>query len=119
MAIIKTTTTTTTKSKCWQGCGDLEPSHTVGMQDGIASTDNSMEAPQKQPEKGVPVPGGSDGKESTGNAGDLGLIPGSGRSPGGGHGNPLQYSGLENPTDRGVSRPAVHEVTKSRTGLSN
>ena len=41
--------------------------------------------------------GGSDGKESTYNAGDSGLIPGFGRSPGGGHGNPLQYSFLENP----------------------
>ena len=42
-------------------------------------------------------PGGSDGKESACNAGDLGLIPGLGRSPRGGHGNPLQYSCLENP----------------------
>ena len=42
-------------------------------------------------------PGGSDGKESACNAGDLGLIPGLGRSPGGGHGKPLQYSCLENP----------------------
>ena len=42
-------------------------------------------------------PGGSDGKESTCNAGDLGLIPGLGRSTGGGHGNPLHYSCLENP----------------------
>ena len=42
-------------------------------------------------------PGGSAGKESVCNAGDLGLIPGLGRSPGGGHGNPLQYSCLENP----------------------
>ena len=42
-------------------------------------------------------PGGSDGKESACNAGDLGLIPGLGRSPGGGYGNPLQYSFLENP----------------------
>jgi len=42
-------------------------------------------------------PAGSDGKESTCNVGDLGLIPGSERSPGGGHGNPLQYSCLENP----------------------
>ena len=41
-------------------------------------------------------PGGSDGKEFVCNAGDLGLIPGLGRSPGGGHGNPLQYSCLEN-----------------------
>ena len=43
--------------------------------------------------------GGSDGKGSTCNAGDLGLIPGLGRSPGGGNGNPLQYSCLENPMD--------------------
>ena len=42
-------------------------------------------------------PGGSNGKESVCNTGDLGLIPGLGRSPGGGHGNPLQYSCLENP----------------------
>ena len=42
-------------------------------------------------------PGGSDGKESTGNVGNLGMIPGLGRSPGGGHGNPFQYPGLENP----------------------
>ena len=41
-------------------------------------------------------PGGSDGKESACNAGDLGLIPGLGKSPGGGHGNPLHYSCLEN-----------------------
>ena len=44
-------------------------------------------------------PGGSDGKESTSNAGDLGSIPGSGRYPGEGNGNPLQYSCLENPMD--------------------
>jgi len=47
-------------------------------------------------------PGGSDGKESTCNVGDLDSIPGWGRSPGGGHGNPLQYSCLENPMDRGA-----------------
>ena len=47
-------------------------------------------------------PGGSDSKESTCNAGDLGLIPGLGRSPGGGQGNPLQYSCLENFMDRGA-----------------
>ena len=45
--------------------------------------------------------GGSDGKASAYNAGDLGSIPGSGRSPGEGNGNPLQYSCLENPMDRG------------------
>ena len=47
-------------------------------------------------------PGGSGGKESACNAGDLGSIPGMGRSPGGGHGSPLQYSCLENPMDRGA-----------------
>ena len=47
-------------------------------------------------------PGGSGGKASAYNAGDLGLIPGSGRSPGEGHGNPLQYSCLENLMDRGA-----------------
>ena len=47
-------------------------------------------------------PGGSDGKASADNAGDLGSIPGSGRSPGEGNGNPLQYSCLENPMDGGT-----------------
>ena len=49
--------------------------------------------------------------------GDLGLIPGSGRSPGGGNGNTLQYSCLENPTDRGALKAMVHRVTKSWTQL--
>ena len=66
----------------------------------------------------VGFPGGSDGKESACNAGDLGLIPGSGRSPGGGHGNPLLYSYLENSMDRGVWQVTVHGVTKSQTQLS-
>ena len=52
-----------------------------------------------------------------GDARDIGSIPGSGRSPGGGNGNPLQYSCLENPMDRGAWRAAVHGVTKSRTWL--
>ena len=47
-------------------------------------------------------PGGSDGVESICSVGDLGSIPGLGRSPGEGHGNPLQYSCLENPMDRGA-----------------
>ena len=50
---------------------------------------------------------------------DMGSIPGSGRSPGGGHGNPLQYSCLENPMDRGVWYATLHGVTKSWTQLSD
>ena len=53
-----------------------------------------------------------------GDAGDMGSIPRSGRSPGGGHGNPLQYSCLENPIDRGAWRTTVHGVTESQTRLS-
>ena len=64
-------------------------------------------------------PGGSDGKESACNAGDLGSIPGLGRSPEGGHGNPLQYSHLENPMDRGAWQTTVHSVLKNQTRLSN
>ena len=52
-------------------------------------------------------------KKPAGNVGDLGSIPGSGRSPGEGHGNPLQYSCLDNPTDRGAWQATVHGVTKS------
>ena len=64
-------------------------------------------------------PGGSDGKESACNAGDLGLIPGLGRSPGRGHDNPLQYSCLENPMDRGAWWAIVHGVAKSQTQLND
>ena len=56
----------------------------------------------------VSFPGGSDGEESACNAEDPGLIPGSGRSPGEGNGNPLQYPCLENPVDRGAWRAAVY-----------
>ena len=63
------------------------------------------------------VLGGSDSKESACNAGDLGSIPGSGRSPGEGHGYPLQCSCLENPMDRGARRVTVHGVAKSQTRL--
>ena len=54
---------------------------------------------------------------NVGNVRDVGSIPGSGRSPGGGHGNPLQYSFLENPMDIGAWRAMVHRVTKSPTLL--
>ena len=59
-------------------------------------------------------PSGSVVKNLPTNAGDTGSIPGLGRSPGEGHGNPLQYSFLENPMDRGPWRATVHEVTESR-----
>ena len=62
-------------------------------------------------------PGGSEDKTSACNAGDPGLIPGLGRSPGEGNDNPLQYSYLENPMDRGAWWATVHGVTKSRTRL--
>ena len=58
------------------------------------------------------------GKESACNAGDLGPIPGLGRSPQGGNGNPLQYFCLENPMDRNAWRATVHEAAKSQTQLS-
>ena len=64
-------------------------------------------------------PGGSDGKESTCNAADLGLIPGLGRSPGERNSNPLQHSCLENSIDRGARWATVPGVANSRTRLSN
>ena len=64
-------------------------------------------------------PSDSDGKESTCNTGDRGSIPRSGRSPGGGNGNPLHYSCLGNLMDRGAWWTTVHGVTKSQTRLSN
>ena len=58
-------------------------------------------------------------KASAYNVGDRGSIPGLGRSPGEGNGNPLQYSCLENPMDGGARQATVHGVTKSQTQLSN
>ena len=66
----------------------------------------------------VDFPRGSAVKKSTCSAGateDIGSIPGLGRSPGGGHSNPLQYSYLENPMDRGAWQTMVHRVMKSQT----
>ena len=67
----------------------------------------------------VGFPGGSEGKASACSAGDLGSIPGSGRSPGEGNGNPLRYPCLQNPMDRGAWRAAVHAVTECQTGPSD
>ena len=68
---------------------------------------------------GLDIPGGSDGKMSVYNAGDPGLIPGLGRSPGERNGNPLQDYCLENPMDRGAWQATVHGVAKSQTRLSD
>ena len=54
---------------------------------------------------------------SAGEVTDMGSLPGSGRSPGGGHGDPLQYSCLENPMERGAWQATVHRVEKSQTRL--
>ena len=62
---------------------------------------------------------GSVGKESACSAGDLGSIPGFGRSPGEGNSHPLKYSGLENSMDRGAWRAIVHGVLESQTRLSD
>ena len=64
-------------------------------------------------------PDDSDSKESTCNAGDPGLFPGSGKSPGEGNGYLLQYSCLGNPMDRGALQARVPRVTKSQTQLSD
>ena len=60
------------------------------------------------------LPGGSDGKESACNVGDPGSIPGSGRSPVEGNGNPLQYSCLENPMDRGAQSVGLQRIGQDR-----
>ena len=70
-------------------------------------------------ERNMGFPGGLDDKESACNAGDQGWTPGSGRSPGVGNGNPLQYSCLENSMDRGAWQATDHGVAKSRTQLGN
>ena len=62
---------------------------------------------------------GPDGKESACNEGDLGSIPGLGRSPEEGNRYPLQYSGLENSRDRGAWQATIHEVAKSQPQLSD
>ena len=62
--------------------------------------------------------GGLDGKESACNVGDMGLITGLGKSPGEGNANPIQYSCLENPMDRGAWQATVHRIAGSQTRVS-
>ena len=72
-----------------------------------------------QPLWHVSFPDGSNSKEFACHAGDPGSVPGLGKPPGEGNGNPLQYSCLENSTDRGACWALVHGMTKSRTRLSD
>ena len=98
---------------------------TTGVRDPgrLSGTPRSWAHPSKPTQSPLPrfsphqsgFSGGSDGKKSVCNAGDLGSIPGSGRSPKEGNGNPLQYSCLENPMDGGTWQATVHGVTKSQT----
>ena len=91
------------------GCLEFPDSQRVGL---VLSRYLNLHA-------GFGFPAGPDGKESSCSAGDLGSIPGLGRSPGGGHGDPLQYSCLETPRDRGAWRATVHGVAKNETRPSN
>ena len=83
------------------GCGMLAEPSDLGLGAGCLDMPEShfLCGPVTSLGGGERFPGGSVGKESACNAGSVGLIPGSGRSPGGGHDNPLQYSCLENPMD--------------------
>ena len=80
---------------------------------------NEKEIKKKTTNHGIYVylgfPGGSDGKESAFNAGDPGVIPGSGRSPVGGNSNPLQYASRENSMDGGAWWATVRGIAESRT----
>ena len=88
----------------------------MGSSDPTANTHSLYLMSSAQPRG---FPGGSDGKESASDAGDPGLIPGLGRSPGEGNGNQLQFSCLKNSMDRGAWQATVHGVTKSPTQLSD
>ena len=97
--------------------GSASLSHPLQTEARREPGDREMNVAYSCPQLGLP--GGSDGEESACSAGDPGLIPGWGRSPGGGHGNPLQYSCLEKPMDRGAWCVTAHGVTKSWTRLSD
>ena len=101
------------------GCGSPEKQHRSHLYSsaGPGPGPGDCLAHQEQGFTRRICPGGSVGKESACNEGDVGSIPGLGRSPGGGHANPLPYFCLANPMDRGTWRAAVHGLTKSQTQL--
>ena len=90
-----------------------KPAHLSERSSYLVHADNNVHLP------GLGFPDGSNGKESAHNAGDLGSIPGSGRSLGGGYGNILQYSCLENSMDRGAWWATVYGVVENQTQLSD
>ena len=99
---------------CWLFLGSHLSGISAGTQvEGLKARQNNLQdfhpRNSKRLSSGQDFPCGSDGKASVYNAGDLGSIPGSGRFPGEGNGNPLQYSCLENPMDRGAWCPWGHK----------
>ena len=107
-----------------RGHHNEKPTHCTGEGLPLATTRESPHKAKTQPSQkhtfvSLGFPGGSGGKESACIAGDPGLIPGSGRSPGEGNGNTLQYSCLENSTDRGAWWAIVCGVAKTRMQLSD
>ena len=96
----------------WLACSDgaVWSAWAIGCFSSLSEMSTVVSGSRVCPVLGGDFPGGSDGKESTCSAGDLGSILGLGRSPGEGKGYPFQHSGLENPMNC-----IVHEVAKSRT----
>ena len=95
----------------------IHPTTWVGLKNSVLSRNQTQEYILCNYLYEKSFPGGSDGKESTCNAGDLGLIPGLGRSPGEGNSNSLQYSCLENSMDIGDWQSIVHGVPENQPQL--
>ena len=98
-------------------CSDVQPCCTLEPPRIPHSHHEIWRGPRQQ-SWSIHLPCGSDSKDSAYNAGDLGLIPGSGRSPGEGNGNPLQYSCGENPMDRGAWRGTVHTLGRKESDMT-
>ena len=95
------------------------PKRKTKEEDSMTIWGNPMSSGTDFLSKRIDFPGGSDGKAFVYNVGDPGSIPGLGRSPGEGNGNPLQYYCLENPMDRGDWQATIYGVVKSQTRLSD